>query len=191
MCYDGWMFKSGFTIQTVSLFLILLIFSKLTLGASTLYMLPQQSDEALSCIVKSIDHSKKSIKITIYNFTHKKIAKRLKAAAKRGVRVEIIFDDKSNRKMKRSSMLYYLAKYKNIYVYKLRGKYIKKHNRYGIMHMKAALFDHKRICFGSANWTYSAFGKNYEMLYVEEDYGRAKQFERYFEKLKKISEPFR
>ncbi len=176
--------------QTISLLLTMLIVSNAALEASTLYMLPQQSEEALSCLVKSIDHSKKSIKITIYNFTHKKIAKRLKAAAKRGVRVEIIFDAKSNTAMRRSSMLYYLAKYRNISVYKLRGKYIKKHDRYGIMHLKAALFDHRRICFGSANWTYSAFGKNYEMLYVDDDYAKAKQFERYFEKLKRMSEPF-
>ena len=59
------------------------------------------------------------------------------------------------------------------------------------MHMKSAVFDHRRVIFGSANWTYSAFGKNYEMLYVENDYAKAKQFEKYFEMMKKKSKPFR
>jgi len=171
--------------------LLLLTFVRVSLNASELYLLPQDSSKALSAILKSIDHSHKSIRIMIYNFTHKKIAKRLKIAAKRGVRVEIIFDQKNGREDKRRSMLYYLAKYKNIFIYKLKGKYIKSGDRYGIMHMKSAIFDHRRVIFGSANWTYSAFGKNYEMLYVEDDYAKAKQFEKYFEMMKKKSKPFR
>jgi len=171
--------------------LAFLTLSPLRLGAGSLYLLPQQSDAALSEILKSIDHSKKSIKITIYNFTHKKIAKRLKAAAKRGVHIEIIFDAKSASEQKRRSMLYYLAKYRNISVYRLRGGYIKRAHRYAIMHLKGALFDRKKLIFGSANWTYSAFGKNYEMLYSLEDYGMAKQFEKYFGQLKRESKPFR
>ncbi len=59
------------------------------------------------------------------------------------------------------------------------------------MHMKSAVFDHRRVLFGSANWTYSAFGKNYEILYLEDDYAKAKKFERYFENMKKLSRPFR
>jgi len=171
--------------------LLMLAVARVSLNASELYLLPQDSPKALSAIIKSIDHSHKSIRIMIYNFTHKKIAKRLKAAAKRGVRVEIIFDRKSSREDKRRSMLYFLAKYKNIFIYKLKGKYIKRQDRYGIMHMKSAVFDHRRVIFGSANWTYSAFGKNYEVLYVENDYAKAKQFEKYFEIMKQRSVPFR
>ncbi len=177
-------------IRSIVLILSLLTLSTHLASANTLYLLPKQSDAALSALLKSIDHSKKSIKITIYNFTHKKIAKRLKAAAKRGVKVEIIFDAKSSRKNRRRSMLYYLAKYKNITVYRLRGDYIRRQERYGIMHLKSAVFDHKRVIFGSANWAYSAFGKNYEMLYVVDDYALAKQFGRYFEELKAKSTRF-
>jgi len=184
------MFKTGNLTRTLLILLSLLALCKNPLDANMLYLLPEQNKEALSILLKSIDHSKKSIKITIYNFTHKKIAKRLKAAAKRGVHVEIIFDAKSNRQDKRRSMLYYLAKYRNIDIYQLKGRYIAQQKRYGIMHLKAALFDHRRVIFGSANWTYSAFGKNYEMLYVEDNYGRAKEFERYFKRLKKVAKPF-
>jgi phosphatidylserine/phosphatidylglycerophosphate/cardiolipin synthase-like enzyme len=171
--------------------LLLLTFVRVPLNASELYLLPEDSQKALSAILKSIDHSQKSIRIMIYNFTHKKIAKRLKNAAKRGVKVEIIFDQKNSRSDKRRSMLYFLAKYKNIFVYKLKGKYIKQQDRFGIMHMKSAVFDHRHVIFGSANWTYSAFGKNYEMLYEDDDYAKAKKLEKNFEKMKKASIPFR
>ncbi len=186
------MTKTDFFKKFLSILFVTAFFIRLPIyPSSELFLLPQDSDKALLSILKSIDSSKKSIKITIYNFTHKKIANRLKRAAKRGVEVEIIFDSKSTRSDRRRSMFYYLAKYKNISVYKLKGKFIKKQNRHGIMHLKSALFDHKRVIFGSANWTYSAFGKNYELIYLDDDYAKAKQFEKYFKKLKNMSTPFK
>jgi len=175
----------------INILFIGIFFTISSLSASQLYLLPRDSDDALSSILQSIDHSKKSIKIMIYNFTHKKIANRLKIAAKRGVKVQIIFDKATVISQKRRTMFYYLAKYKNISIYKLKGKRIKQQKRNGIMHLKTAIFDHKRVIFGSANWTYSAFGKNYEFLYVEDDYALGKKFTIYFEDLKQKSEPFR
>ncbi len=185
------MTKTEFMKKILSALFVMALFIRLPIFSSELFLLPQDSEQALSAILRSIDNSKKSIKITIYNFTHKKIANRLKTAAKRGVRIEIIFDAKSTRSDRRRSMFYYLAKYKNISVYKLKGKLIKKQNRHGIMHLKSALFDHKKVIFGSANWTYSAFGKNYEMIYVENNYAIAKRFEKYFKKLKEKSKVFK
>ena len=88
-------------------------------------------------------------------------------------------------------MLGYLAKYKNITIYKLKGKRSKNRKYYGIMHLKVALFDHNRIIFGSANWSRSAFGKNYELLYFSKDYKIAKKFEKFFEQMKKDSKLFK
>jgi phosphatidylserine/phosphatidylglycerophosphate/cardiolipin synthase-like enzyme len=88
-------------------------------------------------------------------------------------------------------MLYYLAKYKNITVYKLKGKLSKNKNYYGIMHLKTVLFDHDKILFGSANWSYSAFSKNYELLYIVKDYKIAKKFEHFFEEIKQRSTIFK
>ncbi len=177
--------------HTIAKVFLILTILHISLFSSEFFVLPQESEKALSSIMKSIDHSKHSIKITMYNFTHKKIANRLKAAAKRGVKVEIIFDMKSANRQKRRCMLYYLAKYKNITVYKLKGRYMKRQKRYAIMHMKMALFDHKRVIFGSANWTYSAFGKNFEILYVIDDYQIAKKYQKYFNKLLKQSKKFK
>ncbi len=172
--------------------LLLLISLSINCTANeSFYLLPKDAEQALNAIIKNIDLSKKSIKITIYNFTHKKIAKRLKAAAKRGVKIEIIFDNRSASKDKKRSMLYYLAKYKNITVYKLKGKLSKNKKYSGIMHLKTALFDHNRILFGSANWSYSAFSKNYELIYITKDIKIAKKFEKYFNFMKGKSKVFK
>ncbi len=180
-----------FEMRIILLFYTVIVLFSTTLFSSEFFVLPQESEKALSSIIKSIDHSNHSIKITMYNFTHKKIANRLKNAAKRGVKVQIIFDDKSVHSQKRRSMLYYLAKYKNISVYTLKGSYLKSQKRYAIMHLKMALFDHKRVIFGSANWTYSAFGKNFEMLYVIDDYKISKKYDKYFQKLLLKSHKFK
>lgn len=169
------------------------------MGSSTLvsaetenfFLLPKERDSALQQIIQTINTSKNTINISIYNFTHKQIAKAIKKAAKRGVEIEIIFDKKSIQQKQGKSMLTYLAKYKHISVYTLKGKHSKKHNYDGIMHMKMAVIDHKHVIFGSANWTYSAFSKNYELLYITKNYALAKKFESYFKILKKRATLYR
>jgi len=155
------------------------------------YLLPDESKTALKAILKKIEGAKSSIHISIYNFTHKKIAKKLKNAAKRGVKIEIIFDEKSIKQREGKSMLPYLAKYKNIRVYKLKGKRAKDKKYHGIMHMKMAVIDQKTTIFGSANWTYSAFSNNYELLYICQNYAIAKKFEKHFKVLKKKAKRYR
>ncbi len=152
------------------------------IGNEEFYILPKESQNALNSLYKKIDASKRNIKISIYTFTHKGIAKQLKKAARRGVKVEIIFDTKQNQHDK-FSMLRYLAKYRNITVYTLSG-FPKKHHKKGIMHIKAATIDDKVAIFGSANWTYSAFRKNFEILYITQNYAIAKKFNKAFERLK-------
>ncbi len=149
------------------------------------FLLPKEKELALSALYKKIDTAATSIHISIYSFTHKKIAKKLRNAARRGVKIEIIFDKKSTKSQQGRSMLPYLAKYKNITVYRLNGKLAKNRKYHGIMHMKMAVIDNKTVIFGSANWTYSAFSNNYELLYIKQSYAIAKKFEKYFIRLKK------
>lgn len=180
--------------KKIKLFYLIIVFVSLSINLSAqenFYLLPQDADKAYQAIINNIDQSKNSIKISIYNFTHKEIAKRLKSAAKRGVKIEIIFDKRSSNTQRRKSMLYYLAKYKNITVYKLKGKISKNRKYHGIMHMKIALFDKNRVIFGSANWSRNAFTKNYELLYFTKDYAVAKKFNKYFEQMIKKSTEFK
>ena len=167
-----------------SIFFAIFLFSS-TLFSSDhkLYLLPDKSKQALKAITKELAHAKKDVKITIYNFTHKKIANTLKYIAKKGVKVKIIFDFESSAKRKSKSMLYYLSKYKNIECYQIKGKYAKKKRYYGKMHQKMAVIDDKVLILGSANWSYSGFGKNYEVVMIEKDKKLAKKYSKFFDKL--------
>jgi len=82
-------------------------------------------------------------------------------------------------------MMYYLAKYKNIDVYQIRGKYSKKKNYYAKMHQKMAVIDDKVLILGSANWSYSGFGKNYEVVLIEKDKNLAKKYSEFFDNILK------
>ncbi|WP_200762713.1 phospholipase D-like domain-containing protein [Nitrosophilus alvini] len=171
--------------------ILFLIMMTLTLNAQegTLYVMPKESKEALSALLDSIDKAKSKIDVAIYSFTHKKIAKRLKNAAKRGVKVRIIFDKKSNINYKRSQ-LRYLAKYSNIDIYLINGKRFKNRKYFGKMHMKLAIIDNRRLIFGSANWSNSGFGKNYELLYIIDSYHMAKKAGNYYEQMIREAERY-
>jgi phosphatidylserine/phosphatidylglycerophosphate/cardiolipin synthase-like enzyme len=176
------------------LLITLLLIKPISISADTknkFYLLPQDNKIALNALYKHIDLAKSSIKISIYTFTHKKIAKHLKKAASRGVKIEIIFDNKQIKSKKAKSMIYYLSKYKNIQSYKLKGLRSKNKKYYGIMHIKMALIDEKITIFGSANWTKTAFTKNYETLMIAKDYALAKKFSKFFDTQKAKAKLFR
>ena len=176
------------------IFYLIIVFVSLSINLfakDNFYLLPQDADDALRAIVHNIDTSKKNIKLSIYSFTHKQIAKKIKNAAKRGVKVEIIFDKHQNRKKNKFAMLGYLAKYKNITIYKLHGKLSKNKKYHGIMHIKMALIDDKTVIFGSANWTKSAFSTNYETLFITQNYAIGKKYSKFFEKMKRESKIFK
>ncbi|WP_281951494.1 phospholipase D-like domain-containing protein [Nitrosophilus kaiyonis] len=169
---------------------ILLIFVlAITLFGKNLYFMPYESKKALNHLLKSIDLAKNKIDILIFSFTNEVIAKRLKNAAKRGVKIRIIFDEKTNLK-DRYSQIGYLAKYKNIYLYYIKGKPYKDKNSFGKMHIKLMIIDNKKIVLGSANYSYSAFYKNYEILYFDDDLRLAKKSEIYFDRILKEAEEY-
>ncbi len=178
---------------SILLFLLLLIQPILAKSDATLYLLPTEKKEALSTLLHTIDLAHNEIKVSIYSFTNKKIADRLKNAARRGVHVEIIFDESESRSKRGKSMIGYLAKYRHIKVYRLQGlgSRTQKRKYRGIMHIKMAVIDQKWVIFGSANWTYKAFSKNYETLFIAKDYAMAKKFLRFFEKQKELATPYR
>ena len=169
--------------------LLILSIAFLQLFSGELYFLPFESHQALSKLLRWIDHSRSSIDIAMYSFTNAKIAKRIKNAAKRGVRVRVILDKDQNLK-DRYSKIGYLAKYKNIRVYTLSGKRLRAEEHFGKMHQKLAIIDHKRLVFGSANWSNSAFKRNYELLYFLESYPQAKKATKFFELMLKRAHPY-
>ncbi|BCD60802.1 MULTISPECIES: phospholipase D-like domain-containing protein [unclassified Nitratiruptor] len=168
---------------------LIILFLGLSLYAQSLYLLPFEAKAAKTELLQKIDHANHEIAVAIYSFTHKTIAKHLKNAAKRGVHVLIIADEEQNRNNP-YSQIGCLQKYKNIEVFTLKGRYNKKREYYGKMHMKLAIIDNKWLIFGSANWSYSAFGKNYETLYFVKDYAMAKKAKKMFARMLRKAKPY-
>jgi len=59
-----------------------------------------------------------------------------------------------------------------------------------LMHMKLMIVDNRYVITGSANWSHSAFGKNYELLCIVDDYATAKRLERAFERMVREAKPY-
>jgi phosphatidylserine/phosphatidylglycerophosphate/cardiolipin synthase-like enzyme len=118
--------------------------------------MPLDAKKLQKLIKKEIYHTKKTVQISAYHFTNKKISKYLKKIAKKGVVVTVVFDDKNSKQD--YSLMKYLAKYKNFKIH-LMNKEFKLHQNYMIL-------DKKSVIFGSANFSKSAFMKNLEFIVI-------------------------
>lgn len=132
------------------IFIVLLTLS--IFASSKLYFLPSEADEAKSKIINLINSSTSSIEISMYNFSYKKFSKALLKAQKRGLKIKVYFD---GDKVKHNDKIYKKLKEKGILC-----KILDRKN-----HLKIALFDKKKLLFGSINWTKKSFENNYEILY--------------------------
>ncbi|WP_104695489.1 phospholipase D-like domain-containing protein [Helicobacter salomonis] len=161
-------------------------------ASSTLYVLPYEQNEALNSLISSINAAKSTINIAIYSFTHQKIAKALKDAANRGVKINIIYDYGSNTDAKHST-IGYLSKYRGINTCLLQGVQAKgsKATHRGIMHQKLALIDNRWIFLGSANWSKNAFENSYELLLRDDNPSLIQKAQSYYTKMFKACTPYR
>ncbi|BAC24486.1 Wg002 [Wigglesworthia glossinidia endosymbiont of Glossina brevipalpis] len=106
---------------------------------------------AQKIILDSIHESKYSIDIAAYSFTSKKISLALVEADKRGVKIRIIADKKSNSG--KYTAITYLSNHKIP---------IRLNDKYSIMHNKFMIIDKNSIQTGSFNYTQSADNRNAE-----------------------------
>lgn len=132
--------------------IVLALFLSINSFANELFILPKQKKEVLNHIENLILDSKKEIKIAVYNFSYKRLAKPLLIASKNGIKVTVYFDES---KIKEEDELYKEFKKNGIKTIIIKEK----------LHTKLAIFDNKTAYFGSANWTKKSFNENYEILY--------------------------
>ncbi|PAF53991.1 nuclease NucT [Helicobacter sp. 13S00482-2] len=170
-----------------------LTFTLLFLGIlnadNKLYFMPYEQKTALIALINSIQSSEKNIDISIFSFTNREIAKNLKDAAKRGVKIRIIYDYESNINNPYST-IGYLSKYNNINACLLKGKQDKNKKYDGIMHQKLAIIDTKTIIIGSANWSKNAFENNYELILKSTDKEMIIKAKSYFRKMFAQCKPY-
>ncbi|MEO1923314.1 MAG: phospholipase D-like domain-containing protein [Nautiliaceae bacterium] len=168
-------------------FILLILLTQFIL-AKEVYFMPQEGKKAEKRLAYLYTHAHKSIKIAIYSFTNKKLSTSLKKAAKKGVKIYIVADKKEARYKR--SVIPNLATIRNINIKLISGKRYKNGNR-AKMHVKLSIIDDKYIVTGSANYSYSAFYKNYEYLIIEKDKELIKRFNKFFDTLSKNAKPYR
>lgn len=136
--------------------------------ADEFYLMPRDAKRAISSLTSHLAGAKSEILVAIYSFTNREISKALRDAAKKGVKVRVIYDKESNEDTDKST-IGYLAKLRNIEVCRLSGNFSKNGKYVGKMHSKIALIDGKFLVIGSANWSKSAFENNYETLLITQN----------------------
>jgi len=156
--------------------------------AKEIYFMPKEGKKAEDKLFYLFTNAKKEIKIVIYTFTNKKLAKALKIAAKKGVKITIISDKEASKY--HYSVIPRLAALKNINIYLLSGKKYK-NNETAKMHVKLSIIDNKYLITGSANYSYSAFYKNYEYIFIHKDKNLITKFNKFFNYLKTHSTIYR
>ena len=146
------MFKSKFKVFFFIVFFTSTLFAnEVNLNQNHVYFFPKQADEAKDKIVELIANSKDTIKISMYNFSYKKFAKELVEASKKGVKIQVILDEK---KVEEEDEIYKYLKKNDIEIIISKKK----------LHTKIAIFDNKIALIGSLNWTKESFEENYESL---------------------------
>ena len=110
---------------------------------------------SLPLVLKGIASAKSEILMASYSFTSKPIAQALLAAHKRGVKVEVVADEKSNRRS--YSATTFLAN---------QGVPVRLNGHYAIHHHKFLVIDRRHLETGSFNFTAAAADKNAENVLV-------------------------
>jgi phosphatidylserine/phosphatidylglycerophosphate/cardiolipin synthase-like enzyme len=116
-------------------------------------------------LVQAIDAAKKSIRVSLYEFSSRNVLQALQRAKRRGVNVQIILDYSNSfpenepgaeYRRRRSEQIWGLVRDKfDLRI--LRGE-----TQFGINHNKFAVFDGKMAEFGSYNWSYTSEHSHYE-----------------------------
>ncbi|MGM0518266.1 MAG: phospholipase D-like domain-containing protein [Campylobacterota bacterium] len=121
-----------------------------------IYFLPKHADKTKDRIIDLIKESKKSIYISMYNFSYKKFAKELVEKSKEGIDIRVIFD---KSKVQKDDDIYKMLKKRGIKTIIANKK----------LHTKIAIFDEKVLLLGSTNWTKDSFKDNYEVVLFTND----------------------
>ncbi|MDR2905340.1 MAG: phospholipase D-like domain-containing protein [Helicobacteraceae bacterium] len=159
-------------------------------GERIYFVLPKEGERAEKQIELEINKAESEIYLAIYSFTNNTLAKALKRAASRGVKIYLVTDEKNLRGNMRDSKAGELAKIEGVSVKIARGEQAKSGEYYGIMHHKIASIDGERAIYGSANWTASAFNVNNELVFIDRDPDLAAEFEEIIKEILKNAKDY-
>lgn len=106
---------------------------------------------SLTVVLRGIESARSDILLAAYGFTSKPIAQALLAAARRGVRVAVVADQKANSRS--YSAVTFLAN---------QGVPVRLNGNYAIHHHKFMVIDGRHLETGSFNYTQAAVKSNAE-----------------------------
>lgn len=141
-------------------------------------------------LVRAIESSRRSIQISLYEFSSRGILKALLAAKKRGVKLEVILCDTNVNPRNAPDASYKRYRSEQIWALIRHGvdvTVLGSPTRYGINHHKFAVFDGKMAEYGSYNWTYTSERNHYENVIFTADADRVKAYEDAWKHLRALS----
>lgn len=125
-------------------------------------------------LLKEIESATSTLALAIHEITSLEMAQALVNARQRGVKVRVIADSKQ-AKMRTSKITYLIQQ--GVLVKVLGGK------EKGVMNLRFAIFDEKRVLIGSFDWSDDSLRWNYENLLMIDESETVTIFQKEFEKL--------
>ena len=129
--------------------------------------------ESLELVLAPIKTAQESILVAAYSFTSKPISKALLAAHKRGVKVYVVADKKTNSEQ--YTAVTFLAR---------QGIPVRLNGEYAVHHNKFMVIDGRHVQTGSFNYSAAAVDKNAEnVLVISDAPDLARQYAKEWERL--------
>lgn len=135
-------------------------------------------------IVKAIEASRESLKVSLYEFNSRSILKALQAARKRGVKVQVLLDYRAVFPHNEPGQEYRRRRSEQIWALVRDGfdlRVSRTATEYGINHNKFLVADGKLAEFGSYNWSYTSEMNHYENVVFTDDKARVAALEGYWQ----------
>ena len=129
--------------------------------------------QSLQIVLEGIAGARESIFVAAYSYTSKPISEALVAASKRGIKVFLVADEKSNS-----------GKYTAVNFLANQGLPVRLNGNYAIMHHKFMVIDGRHVQLGSFNYSAAAVDRNAEnVLFLMDVPGIAGEYLREWRKL--------
>lgn len=157
---------------------------KLILTDFSLILKPDRNCNHAVCkeFVNSINQAQNSIDMAIYGWANiPKVNSALDSAAKRGVKIRIIYDTSSGQKYYYPETLDFIGKYNDVRSDEIIGN---KKLTNMLMHNKFAIFDKSKVYTGSMNFSTTGFsGFNHNNVVIINSKSIAEIYEKEFEQM--------
>lgn len=117
---------------------------------------PQKGKEGLQRLIELIDRAESSVRVAMFTWTHPDLSQAVIRAKNRGIQVQIVLDrDQAAAVSQKALEILQSAKID-----------VRLSNGPGLLHHKFAWIDEKTLINGSANWTKSAFTRNWDCFII-------------------------